>query len=122
MIDVMMNSRDLVATEFGDIALVQSNNNDILQSVNNNLLTVKGENIFHPDVGNDVFNRRLKLSDTHIEIIKNDCKNAILFDNRVSDVKSIIIDDIGSGIYDVTYVIVTSSGDILDSRISLDIF
>jgi hypothetical protein len=55
MRDIMMTvGGDLVVTEFGDIAVVYDDNDDIIQMANNNILTRLGENIFHPEIGNDV--------------------------------------------------------------------
>lgn len=91
MIDIMMNGNgDIVTTESGDIALVVDNSDDIIQSANNNILTRLGENIHHPNLGNDVYNKRIKYTDSGLRMIESYCTSAILQDSRIKNVENIL--------------------------------
>jgi hypothetical protein len=90
MQDIAMIDGDLVVTDLGDLAITASDNDDVIQMANNNIMTRLGENIHHPEVGNDVYNKRLKITSSGLAEVESDSKNAILNDTRVSDVYNIL--------------------------------
>ena len=124
MIDIAMNNGDLIATDFGDIALVNSEIDDIIQTANNNIQTIKGEIIFHSEIGNDAYNRRLKMAESGLRIVEECCVDCITNgDSRIADVVSIsavIGDEYGE--CDITYKLLTTDGTFIDSSISINIF
>lgn len=90
MIDLMINGGDLVVSEFGDLSLLQSDEDNIIQTANLAICTRKGSNIFHPEYGNDVWNRRVKMSESGFRIVEACSKDAILnSSNEILDVTSI---------------------------------
>ena len=123
MKDIAMINGDLVVNDFGDIAIVSSDNDDIIQFANNNILTRLGENIFHTDIGNDVHNRRFKMTQSNLVEIESYCKNAILRDTRIDNIvhmKASIGSNHGECI--IEYTLLTVDGDNLDGRMSINIF
>jgi hypothetical protein len=123
MRDIIMMNGDLVVTEFGDIAVILSDDDDIIQMANNNIATRLGENIFHPEIGNDAYNKRLKITPSNLSEVESDCKDAILYDTRVSDVTNIkAYDGIGYGECTIGYTLLTTDGHSIDGRISINLF
>lgn len=124
MIDVALIGGDLIASTFGDIALTNSNNDDIIQSANNNIMTISGENYLHPTIGNMAYNRRLKISDSGFRQIESDSKDAILFgDTRVKEVTYISASNGANyGECNIEYRLKTIEDIILDGRISINIY
>lgn len=109
MTDLYMSNGDLVANVFGDLVVCSDERNDIIQSVNNMILTRLGENIYHTDIGNDIFNMRVKASDSGIEQVTEESKIAILKDPRISDVS--YIDTVRDGSdYIVKYIATSVNG------------
>lgn len=113
---------DLVATAYGDIAII-GDDDDILQMAINNVRTILGENQFHPEIGNNVFNRRMKVIDSDAETIAKDCINAIKQDDRVRAVKSIEIYADGEDRHnlDVQFTIITIGGNTISSTVQIQI-
>jgi hypothetical protein len=123
MQDIAMIDGDLVVTDLGDLAITASDNDDVIQMANNNIMTRLGENIHHPEVGNDVYNKRLKITSSGLAEVESDSKNAILNDTRVSDVYNILAyagDNYGECI--IEYALTTVDGSKLDGRVSVNIF
>lgn len=122
MADIFLTNGDIDSNIYSDIAVVESYD-EITQSAINNVLTVFGENQFHTNIGNMAYKRRLKLSSGSIDIIKNDCKNAILVDERVSDVTSIdaYYDDNNKNILYISFTIKAIDGTMMSSSVIITI-
>lgn len=123
MIDIAMNNGDLIANGFGDISIEFTDEDDIIQMANSAINTIKGENIFHNEYGNDAWNRRLKQSESGYRIIESCSKDAILHaDNRVADVVSITATK-GDGYGDckIEYILSTIDGRIVSSNTNINI-
>ena len=122
MSDVALVNKDLVPSSFGDIAILDDND-DIIQMAINNILTIRGTNEFHTDIGNDVYNSRYKMSDKGLQAIASECKNAILQDIRVSDVIEIIARNASTidnyGLCEISFVLVTIDGVQLSSNVAI---
>lgn len=123
MIDIAMINGDLVVGELGDIAVVATDDDDIIQMANNNISTRLGENIFHPEIGNDALNKRLKITPSDLLEVESDSKSAILYDTRVSDVTSIRASSgINYGECIVEYTVLTTGGHSIDGKMQINIF
>lgn len=122
MSDIALVNKDLVSSNFGDIAILDDND-DVIQMAINNILTIRGTNEFHTDVGNDVYNGRYKMSDKGLQAIASECKNAILQDIRVSDVIEIIARNASTidnyGLCEISFVLVTIDGVQLSSNVAI---
>ena len=122
MSDVALVNKDLVPSSFGDIAILDDND-DIIQMAINNILTIRGTNEFHTDIGNDVYNSRYKMSERGLQAIASECKNAILQDIRVSDVIEIIARNASTidnyGLCEISFVLVTIDGVQLSSNVAI---
>ena len=70
MSDVALVNKDLVPSSFGDIAILDDND-DIIQMAINNILTIRGTNEFHTDIGNDVYNSRYKITSATFYLLLN---------------------------------------------------
>ena len=57
MSDVALINGDIAPSNFGDIMIV-NDDDDIIQMAVNNILLVYGTNEFHPDMGNMAYNNR----------------------------------------------------------------
>lgn len=84
MADIYLKGGDINVSD-EDMAVVEGQD-EILQFAVNAIATIFGELIFHPDVGNRVFGRRLKVTKTDAGTIIRDCTNAIMADDRVIEV------------------------------------
>lgn len=124
MSDIALVNKDLVPSNFGDIAILDDND-DVIQMAINNILTIRGANEFHTDVGNDVYNGRYKMSDKGLQAIASECKNAILQDIRVSDVIEIIARNASTpenyGLCEISFVLVTTDGVQLSSNVAISL-
>jgi len=122
MADIRLNNGDINGTLFNDISLVYDDD-EIIQSAINNIMTIYGENQFHKELGNITFIKRNKMSSNNLIQVANDCKNAIINDKRVKSVTNVTINQ-SSTIYggcDVMFTIVTTSGNSLSSIASINI-
>ena len=124
MSDIALVNRDIVASSFGDILIVDDNN-DIIQMAINNILTIQGTNEFHSELGNMVYNKRHKMSSNGFKEIADMCKNAILQDPRVSNVTEIIATGTSTpenyGACNISFVLTTISGTELNSNIVISL-
>ena len=68
MSDIALINTDIIQSSFGDIAIL-NDDDDIIQMAINNILTVRGTNEFHRNIGNDVYNERHKLSELGLQEI-----------------------------------------------------
>ena len=123
MIDVALDNGDLITNNFGDILLEFTDEDDIIQMANSAISTIKGENIFHIDYGNDAWNRRLKISESGFAIVEACSRDAIIFaDKRVSDVTSITATKgDGYGECHVAYTLLTTDGRSISSSTNINI-
>lgn len=114
---------DIITSSFGDILTIDDNE-DIIQTAVNNILTVKGDNILHPEIGNDAHNNRYKMSTRSFNEIAERCKEAILQDVRVDSVLEVLVvkDKYISNACNVSFVLVTTSGRQLYSGASITIY
>ena len=92
MIDMLLYNGDLVADKYGDISLCTDESNDVMQTANNNILLRFGGNKFHSELGNKIYNRRIKANQSGIETVQAECIEAIINgDPRVREVKQVIV-------------------------------
>ena len=121
MADIAFNG-DIAASNFGDIMIV-NDDNDIIQMAINNINTIYGANEFHPNIGNDIHNRRYKMSNTGLREIAIVCKNAIMLDYRVSNVIEVTANNISTkddyGMCNISFVLTTIYGTQLSSSVAL---
>lgn len=124
MSDIALMDRDIIASNFGDILIVDDDN-DIIQMAVNNIMTVHGSNEFHQGIGNTVYNGRHKMSENGLKEIANKCKDAILQDNRVANVVEIIAKNISTienyGLCDISFVLITTYGAQLGSSVTVSL-
>lgn len=107
MIDMLLHNGDLVADKYGDIVLCSSEDNDVIQSANNNILLRFGNNKFHTDLGNKIYGKRIKANDNGIEVVKEECIDAILNgDSRIREVKQIIVTLLEDAMCAIDYVLI----------------
>lgn len=125
MSDIALINQDIIPSNVGDILIV-GDDDDIIQMAINNILTIKGSNEFHTDIGNDVYNRRYKISERDLTEIANKCKDAILNDGRIANVIEVIAKNISTpannGMCDISFIILTTYGKQLSSNIPITIF
>ena len=121
MADIYLNNDgDIETTNFGDIAVITSYD-EITQTAINNIKLIYGENEFHDDIGNMAYNRRLKISDSSLQVIKADCISAILRDVRVNKVVSMTVSygDIPNTI-DIAFTLMVTDGTMVSNKINID--
>lgn len=100
----------------GDI-FVCDDDTDIIQQAIHNMKTGVGDNIFHPDNGNDSLSERKKYLDSYFDIIKDGCTRAIEQDARIQSV-----DDLQVGLsdsedysYTIIFTVTTITGNQINS-------
>lgn len=122
MADLFLTNGDISNTLFGDIGVVESYD-EITQSAVNNVLTILGENQYHSDIGNMAHRRRLKSSDSNLDLVMKDCIDAILVDTRVDSVASITAsyDNDNKNNINIAFTIKTTDGTITSSTIIITI-
>ena len=92
MADLKCQNGDLVASEYGDLVLCDMSGDtyedeDVIQTANNSILLRFGRNKYHNDLGNNIYNRRVKASETGLSMVVEECENAILNgDSRIQEV------------------------------------
>ena len=122
MSDIALINKDIVASNFGDILIV-NDDDDILQMAVNNILTVAGSNMFHTNLGNTVYSGRYKMSENGLKEIASRCKDAIMHDYRVSNVIEIIARNASTmqqyGLCEISFVLITIYGKQLNSNVSV---
>lgn len=123
MIDMALNGGDLIVNDVGDIMLNLSDDDNIIQMANSAINTIKGENIFHPEYGNDAWNQRLKIAESGFEIVEECAKDAILDAiEEVDDVTS--IDAIKGEEYGdciINYTLLMEDGRIISNSTNINI-
>lgn len=122
MADIYLDNGELVATMFSDIAIIDGDD-EILQMAIHNIRTIYGENQFHTDIGNKIYERRLKVMDSDADTIIKDCTNAILQDDRVSAVTemSVYADEHDKHNLEIQFVLLTTSGSSISSMVQIQI-
>lgn len=120
MPDLMMTNGDLSVTRFGDVAVVDIDD-DIIQSAIHNIMCIYGEYQFNRELGNPVYLRKNKLSPTNLKVVEHDCHDAILNDNRVASVRSIEAtkNDAIYGQCNIAFSLLTLDGKLLSSRVAI---
>ena len=123
MIDVAMNNGDIMVSEYGDILLHINDDDNIIQMANSAINTIKSENIFHPDFGNDAWNKRLKISESGFSAVEAYAKEAILHASaEIAEVTSIEASKgEGYGECTIAYTLLTSSGRRISSSTNINI-
>lgn len=123
MADIAFNG-DIMASNFGDLLIV-NDDDDVIQMAINNINMIYGTNEFHPEIGNDVYNGRYKMSENGLKEIASACKNAIMLDYRVADVIEIIAKNISTnenyGLCDISFVLITTDGTQLNSSVTISL-
>ena len=119
MSDIALINGDIVASNFGDILIV-NDDDDIIQMAINNIMTIYGTNEFHPNIGNTIYNGRYKMSENGLREIAARCSDAILLDHRVANVIEIIAKNISTpdnyGLCQISFVLITIYGTQLSSN------
>ena len=122
MADIALINNDIVASNFGDILIVDDDS-DIIQMAINNIMTIYGTNEFHPNIGNTVYNGRYKMSENGLREIASRCKDAIMADYRVANVIEIIARNASTienyGLCEVSFVLITTYGAQLSSNVAI---
>lgn len=122
MSDIALINRDIAVSSFGDI-LVVNDNDDIIQMAVNNIMTIYGSNQFHPNIGNTAYGIRFKMSERGLEEVASKCKDAILQDPRVMNVIEVIAKNISThasyGLCDISFSLITNKGVQLDSSVTI---
>lgn len=92
MADLKCQNGDLVASDYGDLVLCDQSGDtyedeDVIQTANNNIMLRFGRNKYHTDLGNDIYNKRVKASESGLKLVVTECEQAILNgDVRVQEV------------------------------------
>jgi len=84
----LTTDNDILITDRGDIGLVYDNEN-LIQTAVNNMSTRYGELENDPTRGNKLYNSRVKFTDSGMRDVEVQCSDAILQDQRVSDILQI---------------------------------
>lgn len=125
MADIALTNGDIVVSSFGDLLTI-NDDDDIIQTAINNILTIKGTNEFHPELGNDAHTSRYKISERGLNELANRCKDAILQDIRVTSVIEVVVENNGTessnNLGNVSFILVTNSGRQLSSSTSIEIY
>ena len=121
MSDIALINGDILASNFGDI-LVVDDSNDIIQMAINNIMTIYGANEFHPDIGNTVYGGRYKMTENGLKEIASRCKDAILSDYRVANVIEIIAKNVSTpenyGQCEISFTLITIYNTQLSSSVT----
>ena len=122
MSDIALVNKDIVSSSFGDI-LVINEDDDIIQMAINNIMTIYGTNEFHPNIGNMVYHGRYKMSENGLKEIASKCKDAIMLDYRVANVIEIIARNVSTidnyGLCEISFVLITTYGVQLSSNVTI---
>lgn len=123
MIDLAIKDGDFIVSPLGDISLLLTDDDNIIQTANLAITIAMGDNIFHEDYGNDAFNKRLKLAESGFHTVEICAKEAILHaSSEVAEVASISASKgEGYGECIVAYTLVTVSGKTISSSTSINI-
>lgn len=125
MSDLLLKNGDLALNAYGDIMICEDEHSDIIQMANNNILMKFADNIYHPDLGNKIYDKRIKLTDSGLEEVATECKNAILTgDIRVLDVKVMNATRGKDASCTVDYILILNDGNNteIDGRASINIY
>lgn len=107
MVDILLRDGDLVADRYGDISLCANESDDIIQTANNNIILRFGGNKFHTELGNKIYNRRIKSNQSGIEAVREECVDAIISgDPRIREVKQVVVTLLEDANCMVDYVVV----------------
>lgn len=122
MSDIALINGDIMASNFGDILIV-NDEDDIIQMAKNNIMTIYGSNEFHPTIGNTVHNNRFKMSERGLEDIAKRCKEAILQDYRVTSVLEVTAKNVSTienyGSCNISFILETNNGIQLSSDVTI---
>lgn len=123
MADIALVNGDIITSSFGDILTIDDDE-DIIQTAINNILTIKGDNIMHPELGNNAHNNRYKMSTRSFNEIAERCKEAILQDIRVASVLEVLVvnDKFISNACNVSFVLITVDDKQLSSSASVTMY
>lgn len=123
MADIKLNANnDIDISSSGDIDIA-NDSEDILQNAINNLRIRFGELQFHETSGNKIYNQRVGFNAKGIATIKYYCKDAILQDSRVTEVRDITVTRSKDDRYvcDILFTIVTIDGQTLCNSATINI-
>lgn len=109
---------DDIMIKNGDIMFVGGHDN-IVQTAVVNMRIIHGELIHQPDRGNMVYHRRLRLNNEGLRQIEYDCKNAILYDERIKDTTVVATRSSKGNSCDVNFVLVLQNGDVVDGNTAI---
>lgn len=116
MADISMTGRDIDISTLGDIEIAEGDD-EILQFAVNAITTIYGEMVFHPTIGNPVYKRRLKITESGGDTVMQDCITTIKADDRVADVTYMEVyyeEEDKSQVY-IKFTLVTTSGHTISS-------
>jgi hypothetical protein len=124
MSDIALINKDIIASNIGDILIIDDDG-DIIQMAVNNVMTIYGVDQFHPDIGNMVYNGRYKMSENGLKEIAARCKDAIMLDYRVANVVEVIARNVSTlenpGLCEVSFVLITIHGTQLNSSVTISL-
>lgn len=106
MLDILLRDGDLVTGKYGDISLCEDESEDVIQTASNNILLRYGDNKFHEELGNKVYNRRKKANQSGIDIIQAECIDAIYNDSRIREIKQINVTLLDDANCSVDYILI----------------
>jgi hypothetical protein len=119
--DLRLIYGDLVPAVNGDITVVYDDD-AIVQSAINSILTVYDENEFHEHIGNNIFNQRIKVTQSNMGIVENECRFAILQNEGIIEVPSIAAEIIGtSNKCNISFILKTSDNRLLNGSVEINI-
>lgn len=120
--DIALVNGEIVRSQYGDISITTSDNDDIIQQAINSIYTKFGEMYLHPELGNKMLNGRYKIADDMSDV-EADCQEAMMYDERIDSVDeiSIVRSSRIRGSVDINFTITTIYGDVLSSDITVNI-
>ena len=122
MADIYLDNGEIIPTMFSDITVVNGDD-EILQMAIHSIRTFFGENEYHPEIGNKIYTRRLKVLDSGADTIVSDCTSAILQDDRVRSVDemSVYYDKENKHNLEVEFTLTTSTGSVISGTVQIQI-
>lgn len=114
---------DIKVSVFKDVVVLDKEDDDVLQMAINNIITIMGENPFHENLGNNVFHRRLKITDSDADTIAKDCAGAMMNDNRIQQVADIAVyyDENDRHNLEIEFKIITTYGTVIPSTVQIHV-
>lgn len=118
MSDMIIANNDIAVIN-GDIVLTDENA-DVIQLANNRIMIKYGELVHHPEIGNNI-SSRVKLTDSGLNIIADECRQAILQGIDISEVIDVVATRDNSTPYgcNISYTLKTLDNIVLSSSLMI---